>query len=116
MSDLQPTQPETLFQLRKPLKLVDIVRNDMGEPAEYLFARPDGSETELIGCGEDYVKRVFEPLDVESLQTQLKMLLMDIYFEGKNDALDNQTVTPDWFNQPIAEILALFGLENKETD
>lgn len=111
MSD-EPTK----YILKDPLHLIDIIYNDMGDPPEYLFARHDASEHEVIGCGGDYVKRVFEPLDVESLQTQLKMLLRDIYFEGKNDALDDQTVTPDWFNQPIAEILAVFGLENKDNE
>jgi hypothetical protein len=73
---------KNLYKLKAPLELRDIVRNDMGEPAEYLFARPDGSEHELIGCGEDYVKRVFEPLDVESLTTQLETILEEVYEAG----------------------------------
>lgn len=73
---------QPLFQLRKPLELVDIVRNDMGEPASYLFRRTDGSEHELVSCGEDYVQRVFVPVDevevTRQLETQTKKIRGEI--------------------------------------
>lgn len=124
MSDT-PT-PETLFQLRKPLELIDIVRNDMGEPADYLFRRTDGSEHEIISCGEDYVQRVFAPLDVSSIEKQLATKFEDAidcgYLLGKAELAEVRTldelveVQKIRIRQLTDEVLVLFGLENKETE
>lgn len=129
MSD--STQPETLFQLRKPLELVDIVRNDMGEPADYLFRRTDGSEHEVISCGEDYVQRVFVPVgSVDNLKQQIEQLLQSygarfyadyevdrVSHREKIEAEEAQGRMESRVRAEFAdEVLELFGLENKETE